>query len=278
MRVMVQSKISRLLVSKLTFLMFVHMIHATTSRSSRISTPTSTGLRRRRRTFQAISSFPSSSSSYNYFPKSTTRAAFTTNAFLPSSQFLIQCASGIATYTGLVAYFDRPRGKLLIDPSYLETRNSNVEGGGLGLFVTKSLPEGTILGTYPGVLRPAHKYKQKYDRVSECSTYTWRFTDNQYFIDPTDVNGMLGDFCQGGTDDFPFSYVIHKCIGWNIPTLLARINEPPIGAGGCNVRSEEDLKTREVVFSLSTSVVAGQELFMDYGLTYDRSMYGKGSM
>lgn len=223
-------------------------------------------------------SFPTTSISSSCCYQKTTKAAFSVNSLLPSSQLLVQCASGIATYTGLVAYFDRPRGKLLVDPSYLETRKSNVEGGGLGLFVKTSLPEGTVLGTYPGVLRPAHKYKQKYDRVSECSTYAWRFTDNSHFIDPTDVNGNLGEFCQGGTDDFPFSYLIHRWIGWNIPTLLARINEPPIGAGGCNVRSDEDLEKREVVFSLSTSVVAGQELFMDYGLTYDRSMYAKGSI
>lgn len=203
--------------------------------------------------------------------------AFSLN-LTPSTGLLLQSASVMVTYTALVSYFDRPRGKLFVDPSFLETKQSTVDGGGLGLFATKYMPEGTILGTYPGVLRPAHKYRQKYDKFPGCSSYVWRFTDNLQFVDPTDANGNLNICCQGGTDDFPFSYIIHRAIGWKIPTMLARINEPPIGAGGCNVRSEENLDTREVVFSLSQSVSAGQELFMDYGLTYDRSAYGKSAV
>jgi SET domain-containing protein len=46
------------------------------------------------------------------------------------------------------------------------------------------------------------------------------------------------------------------------------------GGGGCNVMATEDLAKREVIFELSRDVVKGEELFMDYGLTYDRSNYG----
>ena len=188
---------------------------------------------------------------------------------------ILQTLSAFTTYIALVAFFDRPRGKLDIDHNSFKLQQSQVPNAGLGLYVTKSLPKGTILGSYPGVLRPSTKFLQKYETIPQTAVYTWRFTDNQYCIDPTNVNGELLDVCYGGTDDYPLSYFIHELLlrNMNVPTCLARINEPPLNAGGCNVRSDEDLERREVVFELSRDVVAGEELFMDYGLTYDRSGY-----
>ena len=58
-----------------------------------------------------------------------------------------------------------------------------------------------------------------------------------------------------------------------VSTMLCRINEPPIGAGGCSVNARENLATREVVFELVQDVVTGQELYLDYGLDYDRTGY-----
>jgi hypothetical protein len=186
-----------------------------------------------------------------------------------------QVASGVVTYFGLVTYFDRPKGKLNVDPSFVEAKQSQVEGAGLGLYASKNMPSGTILGTYPGVLRPANKFMKKYESKPATSVYTWRFTDNECLIDPTDSEGQLLDYCLGGTDDFPLSNFWHQTVlgFWRVPTLLARINEPPIGGGGCNVQSDENLETREVTFSLSRDVFAGEELYMDYGITYDRSGY-----
>lgn len=193
---------------------------------------------------------------------------------IDATTIVTQLTSAVATYVGFIGYFDRPRGKLTISESSIEPRQSQVEGAGLGLYVKKSLPENTILGTYPGVIRPANNYMRKYSKVTEAGTYAWRFTDNEFFIDPTSSEGLLYDFCLGGTDDFPLSYFLHeKVLKMKVPTLLARINEPPIGGGGCNVRTEENKETREVVFSLSRDVTAGEELFMDYGLSYDRSSY-----
>lgn len=192
------------------------------------------------------------------------------------SDALTQATTGAVTYIGLIAYFDRPRGRLDIDESAIETRQSKVDGAGIGLFATKSLPEGTLLGTYPGVLRPAQKYMAQYGGKPSAGEYSWRFTDNAQFIDPIDSEGQLQNRCCGGTADFFLSYFLHeKVLRWSVPTLLARINEPPIGGTGCNVRSEENLNTREVAFELSRDVVEGEELFMDYGLSYDRSDYGK---
>lgn len=197
---------------------------------------------------------------------------------LSTETTLAQITSAAMTYLGLVAYFDRPRGKLSLDESFFESKASQVEGAGLGLFITKPLPEGTILGTYPGVVRPAAKFMNKYNKLDDAGAYAWRFTDNLDYIDPTDSNGTLYDFCKGGTDDYPLSNWLHETIlkPLHVSTILARINEPPIGGPGCNVRSEENLETREVVFSLSRDVYPGDELFMDYGITYDRTSYGGG--
>lgn len=199
-------------------------------------------------------------------------------ASMPLNTTIIQTLSALSTYIGLVAYYDRPRGKLYIDESNFTLKQSQVQNAGLGLYVSKSLPKGTILGTYPGVLRPASNFLQKYEAIPQTAVYTWRFTDNEYCIDPTNVLGELPENCYGGTDDYPLSYVIHEQLlrSFYVPTYLARINEPPINSGGCNVRSDEDLEKREVVFELSRDVVAGEELFMDYGLTYDRSGYQGG--
>ena len=38
--------------------------------------------------------------------------------------------------------------------------------------------------------------------------------------------------------------------------------------------AHEDLIKREVVFELTRDVGEGQELYLDYGLNYDRSGYG----
>eukprot|EP00557_Chaetoceros_sp_GSL56_P012658 CAMPEP_0176478492 /NCGR_PEP_ID=MMETSP0200_2-20121128/1215_1 /TAXON_ID=947934 /ORGANISM="Chaetoceros sp., Strain GSL56" /LENGTH=252 /DNA_ID=CAMNT_0017874433 /DNA_START=11 /DNA_END=765 /DNA_ORIENTATION=+ len=191
-----------------------------------------------------------------------------------SSTNIAQLASGMLTALGLVGYFDRPRGRLDVEHAAVQTKESTIEGAALGLFAAKSMPEGTVLGTYPGVLRPAHEYMQKYEQFPQAGIYAWRFSDSQYFLDPTDKNGVVRDFCYGGSN-FPLSYFLHEHVfQFKVPTMLSRINEPPIGRGGCNVRSEENLKTREVVFSLSRDVCEGEEFFMDYGLTYDRSTYG----
>ena len=207
-------------------------------------------------------------------PNKQCTVAFSSHSF---NTLVLQGTTCAMTYLGLVAYFDRPRGRLSIDKNFVEERESQVEGGGLGLYATMPMAEGTVLGTYPGVLRPAAKFRNKYEEIPKTATYTWRLTDNRDLIDPTDRNGELQNICFGGTPDFPLSYFLHeKLLRNGVPTLLARINEPPIGGGGCNVCSNENLETRQVTFALSRDVYAGEELFMDYGLTYDRSSYGGG--
>ena len=61
-----------------------------------------------------------------------------------------------------------------------------------------------------------------------------------------------------------------------VPTTVCRINEPPKGRD-VNVVTEEDRESRTVTFILERDVYESEELFIDYGLSYDRSMYGGGS-
>jgi hypothetical protein len=198
---------------------------------------------------------------------------------LSSPETILQVASATISYIGLVAYFDRPRGRLDVDPSYLQVRDSQVPGAGLGLYTTQSMTKGTVLGTYPGVVVPLQANMEKFRQNPQCETYIWRFTDNERVVDPTNMQtGNLEDFCGGGTLHTPGSTLLFQTLfrAWNVPTTLARINEPPIGMD-CNVDSEQDLSKRHVTFFLSRDVVQGEELFMDYGIYYDRSFYGGGN-
>lgn len=205
-------------------------------------------------------------------------------AFLPPVEptvdipiLLAQTLSVAASYLAVVVNHDRPHGKLSVHKSDLDVRPSQVKGAGLGLYATRPLPLGTILGRYPGVLRPLDKYLSKYINNPQSGTYVWRLTDNSFIIDPTGQDGRLHDLCYGGSKDWPGSQWLHERIMGgllSVPTVLARINEPPFG-GDCNVISMEDLSRKEIVFMISRDVEEGEELFMDYGRTYDRSSYRK---
>jgi len=137
---------------------------------------------------------------------------------------------------------------------------------------------GTVLGTYPGVLRPARAfYDGKCMRHPNAVSYSWRFTDDAYVIDPTDDVGEMRDVCLGGGSGAPLSTLLFSTLfGFGgTSTALCRINEPPLGAGGCSVSARENLDKREVVFELVRDVLPGQELYLDYGPGYDRSGYGR---
>jgi hypothetical protein len=212
----------------------------------------------------------------------------------------IRLASVLCSYMGAVGWVDRPRGSLLewrdntipvgkgamlanatigTMESYsrvLQIRPSTVPGGGLGLFAAADLPRGTVLGTYPGVVIPLTHNMEKLQQYPECEGYIWRFSDNSYVIDPTNACGKLDATCCGGSRWYPASTWFVPML-WSaraVPTTLCRINEPPRGRD-VNVVTEEDSADRTVTFALERNVMAGEELFIDYGLSYDRSAYGK---
>lgn len=94
-------------------------------------------------------------------------------------------------------------------------------------------------------------------------------------IDPTNSVGVLDAICYGGNSYYPGSMLMWQTLSsiWNVSTALCRINEPPKGYD-VNVITIEDRSKRIVTLVLERDVVVGEELYMDYGLTYDRSMYG----
>lgn len=213
-----------------------------------------------------------------------------------SEIWALRIGSGLLTYFGFVFATDRPKGQMAVplvnDDSnsnsnnknidgYLKVAQSTVPGAGLGLFATQSMPKGTLLGTYPGVVLPLgqHSASSKLRDCPDCASYIWRFTDNQYVIDPTNHNdGSLGTVCKGGNPSQLLSVLFFDVLFalglWRgVSTALCRINEPPKGRD-VNVVTEEDLETRTVTFALERDVFEGEELHIDYGLTYDRSGYG----
>ena len=245
------------------------------------------------------------------------------------------------SYGALVAYYDRPRGTLhpdihdmvIVQPSLI------LPNGGLGVYCRNhtSIPKGTILGTYPGVLLPIVPNTNTFAKVRQyphCETYIWRFSDNQYIIDPTNPLGLLpggvnnnnnnknepnenenDSYCYGGNPNMLGSIYLHQSIIPSImkffastannnnnnndddddapqnsdraggtvrrhhpnswfrkSTLLCRINEPPKGYD-VNVITIEHVHNRSVSFVTERTILEQEELFIDYGLNYDRSNY-----
>ena len=196
-------------------------------------------------------------------------------SFSEETLWALRIGSAFASYVGFVAFFDRPRGKLSVElDGDIEIRPSQVPGAGLGLFAKRDLSRGTVLGTYPGTVIPLAQNLDKLRQYPPCEGYVWRFSDNQYVIDPTSSVGVLEDVCVGGNPSMPGSVNLFQQFSplFAVSTALCRINEPPKGLD-VNVVTSEDLQKRSVTFALERHVAAGEEFFIDYGLSYDRSMY-----
>jgi hypothetical protein len=210
---------------------------------------------------------------------------------LPIPPILMQTILVFITYVGLVYTYDRPRGGLSVPDSWLTVAPSQATNGGMGLFVTNTihssempiedkkigyLSKGTILGTYPGTILRLEQNLSKLYQYPHCEAYIWRFSDSKFIIDPTDHQGFLQDFTFGGNPStLGGSWICRHILSWcRQSTTLCRINEPPLGFD-VNVITKEDLNLRTVEFILERDVYPGEELFIDYGLSYDRSGYTK---
>jgi hypothetical protein len=194
--------------------------------------------------------------------------------------WLLRIGSAIFSYVGFVAYFDSPRGQLRLDLHHdIEIQQSSVPGAGLGLYAKTFLPKGTVLGTYPGTVIPLKQNLSKLSAFPRCEAYVWRFSDNRFVIDPTNEQGVLDATCAGGNPSMPGSVHLFGSVFrplFTVSTALCRINEPPRGMD-VNVVTREDMQDRSVLFELERDVVAGEEFFLDYGRSYDRSMYSRDS-
>lgn len=175
---------------------------------------------------------------------------------LPVVQYLEVALAAIAGYAAGV-WPNRPRGWCRKD--LVEVGNSTVQGR--GIFARKFIPERTVLGAYPGRLRSAHEMALKIETAPLSGQYCFRNKHNQ-LLDPTDWSGRPSSTPAPGLPWLP------------IDPLLSYANEPPKGSTGVNVTVEDDPNDDYgLVFVTTRAISEGAEIFVDYGINYDRSTY-----
>ena len=166
----------------------------------------------------------------------------------------------LAGGVGYFVYEKRPRGSARDD--LMEVRQSKIAGANLGVFAKKIIPEGTTLGRFPGFLVQAEEALagKVSDKARESAKkYMFAINDEQV-IDPTNSAGTL---------DLELTFLFGLL---KVDTMLARINEPPIG-GDVNVYTRVD--ATGVVVIAERNIFTDEEILMDYGRVYDRSDYEK---
>ena len=141
-----------------------------------------------------------------------------------------------------------------------QVRNSGTHG--LGAFAKQDIPAGTVLGRYPGRIRTPEEMAAKAFRSPGAKDYCW-LNERGNYIDPTDSDGKVS------TLPGPGSF-------WCFPVdiTLTRVNEPPIGQASINLASEDVDNGHGIQYVAARDIIAGEELFIDYGMNYDRSKYG----
>ena len=131
---------------------------------------------------------------------------------------------------------------------------------GQGLFATNDIEKGTIIGTYPGVPRTAKSMLQKVAIAPACQQYVFQ-TSSGVWLDPTDATGQLSQ------------QPALLGLGWTFDISMAFVNEPPVGRS-VNVQTVIDGSDHlDLKFEAICDIPTGNELFLDYGNSYDRSCY-----
>jgi hypothetical protein len=141
------------------------------------------------------------------------------------------------------------------------------------VFARRPLSPGEFVGEYPGVVRTAADCQAKVTAGASKGAAQYVFQlDSGRYVDPTNAGGQVSD------DDTVAAW----WGGWlRADALLSRINEPPpFSEGGrANVAAVEQEGGEPLADSLLIGVVApimaGEELLLRYGASYDRSGYGK---
>ena len=102
----------------------------------------------------------------------------------------------------------------------------------------------------------------KAQRSPEAKQYVFRTDETPVrFVDPTDVHGQPSRYPGPGLP-WPFA----------LDCTLAFVNEPPPRSRP-NVEVDTSQGPR-IIFKASEDIAPGEELFVDYGTTYDRTSYG----
>lgn len=176
------------------------------------------------------------------------------------SQGLIRCiAFPIVVYLSAI-YANRPRGSARSDLLVVET--SHVPGAGRGVFARQTIPAKTVLGEYPG--RPRKDIEMAAKCMLAPMARQYCFLSSTVLLDPTDETGLPSTRPSPGLW-WPFE----------VDVTLSLVNEPPKDASlGTNVCVEDDPKDPDgLLFVADREIMAGEELFIDYGRDYDRSGY-----
>eukprot|EP00884_Botryococcus_braunii_P014029 jgi/Botrbrau1/22627/Bobra.176_1s0054.1 len=190
-------------------------------------------------------------------PADTQTGMYALKKFLESPHFWIPQSSALVLAACAALYLSRPRG--WADLSLLEVRPSRVQG--MGVFFLRDLPARTLLGSYPGRPRAPHNMAAKAQRAPASREYAFCAPCGAW-LDPTDEQGRVSAFPRPGLPWFA------------VDTSLARVNEPPIGFD-VNVEVVTEGDPLELRFVTLREVVCGEEAFIDYGPSYDRSLYGQ---
>ncbi len=126
------------------------------------------------------------------------------------------------------------------------TRVEKAPGVERGVFATKYISAGTLLGTYPGHRRSIHEFMEKGEFLDNSLRYAYYLNANTV-IDPSDLFGYVPD----------------------TPALrLALINEPPPGAtiNVVSLASESN-----IWYACLRAVYPGEQLLTSYGKDFQRS-------
>ena len=180
------------------------------------------------------------------------------SANLQDTTSTIQNALILVFGVGYLVAEKRPRGSCRND--LIDIRKSSLVSAGQGVFAKAFIPEGTVLGVFPGfVTTPeAALERKKSDKAREAAKkYMWALNE-ELVLDPTNANGVL-------PLELPYFFGLYKA-----DTTLARINEPPLGKD-CNAYSRITGEMVEIV--TERNIFANEEIFIDYGNFYDRSSY-----
>ena len=131
------------------------------------------------------------------------------------------------------------------------------EVSGKGVFALTDIEDGTVLGAYPGVPRSSREMHEKTLEAPNSQGYCYGTVDNIY-LDPTDSKGVL----------------IASKLWMMADTAMAYINEPPSGRQ-TNVSFEDGKDDLDVLFVANRDIAMSEELFVDYGIKYDRTGYSR---
>ena len=180
-----------------------------------------------------------------------------------SNTFTIETAVKLLMAAAYTSYACRPRGWSL--KASLDVRESSIPGAGRGVFATTPIKRGQVLGAYPGVPRTDQEMTAKALIVPTARYYVFSVRP-ETILDPTGIDGL------------PSPRPVPTRFWWpfDIDCTLAYVNEPSIAVGATvNVVVEDDRKDASgLCFVADRDIEAGEELFIDYGVSYDRRGYG----